>query len=289
MTYDVPPRNLASLNQRMRNQWGDEALILRRRTTMALVVVGQMLPEGAVKGGSAMALRYGAETRFTRDLDAARVNDLATFRSEFEDRLQEGWSGFNGRLVERKPPTPAGVPTAYVMQPFDVKLEYLGQPWCTITFELGHNEIGDANDPELVLAPGIAELFAQVGLPAPAPVPVMPADHQIAQKLHACTTAGSDRARDLVDLQLLSTHETLDLSEVRATCVRLFEYRRAHTWPPTVEPGVDWVTLYAEASAGLEVAETLDAAIAHVNAFIAQIDSTAEEEASAGDSLAATV
>lgn len=80
MSHATPPRNLTALNQRMRNRGGEDALLLRRRTTMALVVVGQMLPEGAVKGGSAMALRYGSGTRFTRDLDAARVNDLATFR-----------------------------------------------------------------------------------------------------------------------------------------------------------------------------------------------------------------
>lgn len=35
---------------------------------MAMVVVGQMLPEGAVKGGTAMAFRYGrGDSRFTQD------------------------------------------------------------------------------------------------------------------------------------------------------------------------------------------------------------------------------
>jgi hypothetical protein len=46
----------------MKNLEEDETLAFRRRTTMALVVIGQMLPEGAVKGGSAMALRYGSST-----------------------------------------------------------------------------------------------------------------------------------------------------------------------------------------------------------------------------------
>ena len=73
---------------------------------MALVVVGQMLPEGAIKGGSAMALRYGRGTRFTQDLDAARVQPLARFRSDFEDSLSTGWAGFTGRLVEKAPPLP---------------------------------------------------------------------------------------------------------------------------------------------------------------------------------------
>lgn len=57
----------------MRNLEGDERLTQRRRVSMALVIVGQMLPAAAFKGGSAMALRYGRGTRFTRDLDAARI------------------------------------------------------------------------------------------------------------------------------------------------------------------------------------------------------------------------
>ncbi|MFT4245553.1 MAG: hypothetical protein QM571_03390 [Micrococcaceae bacterium] len=58
------PRNLTSLNSRLKNLESEDELFLRRRTIMALVVVGQMLPEGVVKGGSAMALRYGGEAHF---------------------------------------------------------------------------------------------------------------------------------------------------------------------------------------------------------------------------------
>ncbi len=45
-------------------------------------------------------------------------------------------------------------------------------------------------------------------------MPVMRADHQVAQKLHALSGEGSERARDLVDLQLLDKGEDLDLSQV---------------------------------------------------------------------------
>lgn len=130
MSYDTPPRNLTALNKRMKNLEGVENLLFRRRTTMALVVVRQMLPEGAVKGGSAMALRYGSGTRFTRDLDAARAGDLEIFRADFEESLRKGWGGFTGRLVERTPPNPPAIPASYVMKPFDVKLDYEGKSWC---------------------------------------------------------------------------------------------------------------------------------------------------------------
>jgi hypothetical protein len=112
----------------------------------------------------------------------------------------------------------------------------------------------------------------------------MSADHQIAQKLHASTTPGSDRARDLVDpvdpvdLQLFGTREQLKLAKVRATCIRLFDYRRAHAWPPSVVEGADWATLYAEAAEGLDVAADVAGAIEWVREFITQIDQASQND-----------
>lgn len=271
MTYTDVPASVRSLEQRIRNLEGDDVLALRRRVGMALVVVGQMLPEGAIKGGSAMALRYGRDTRFTQDLDAARVQPLGKFRADFEEALATGWAGFTGRLIQKAAPRPAAIPPAYVMQPFEVKLDYRGTPWCTVKFELGHNEIGDADEPEHHLAADLAELFTEVGLPSPRPVAVMRVDHQIAQKLHAVSAAGSDRARDLVDLQLLERGTDLDLNQVRATCIRLFEYRRQQPWPPTILAAETWRSLYEEAIEDVDALPTVAEAVAWANDFIGHI------------------
>lgn len=277
MSYRDPPRSVRSLEQRIRNLEGDDGLALRRRVGMALVVVGQMLPEGAIKGGSAMALRYGRGTRFTQDLDAARVQTLARFRGDFEESLASGWAGFAGRLIEKAAPRPTGVPTGYVMQPFEVRLDYLGRPWCSVKFELGHNEIGGADEPEYQLAADLASLFTEVGLEAPRPVPVMRADHQVAQKLHAASEEGSERARDLVDLQLLDMHEELDLVRVARTCIRLFDYRQQQAWPPTIVTGTRWETLYVESAAGLGVLASIDEAVGWANDFIQRIAAALDE------------
>lgn len=238
---------------------------------MALVVVSQMLPEGAVKGGSAMALRYGLGTRFTKDLDAARIQSLQGFRKDFENTLASGWAGFTGRLVERKPPQPPAIPPAYVMQPFDVKLEYLSKSWCTVKFELGHNEIGDADEPEYQLASGLISLFTELGLEQPKPVRVMRTDHQIAQKLHAASSPGNERAKDLVDLQLLDAAEQLDFPQIAKTCIRLFDYRKQQAWPPTIQAGEQWTTLYAEAAEDINVLQTVEEAIEWTNELIQRI------------------
>ncbi|WP_407319022.1 nucleotidyl transferase AbiEii/AbiGii toxin family protein [Isoptericola halotolerans] len=271
MTYTDAPPNVRSLEQRLRNLEGDEGLALRRRVGMALVVVGQMLPEGAIKGGSAMALRYGRGTRFTQDLDAARVQPLARFRRDLEDSLAAGWAGFTGRLVEKAAPRPPSVPSAYVMQPFDIKLAYRGRSWCSVKFELGHNEIGDAEEPELHLADDLRRLLTEVGLEPPRPVRVMRIDHQIAQKLHAVSEPGSERARDLVDLQLLEKDEELDLLQVRATCLRLFEYRRRQVWPPTIAVNEGWDTLYEAATEDVDVLRHVDGAVAWAESSVQRI------------------
>lgn len=275
MNYDSAPTNVRSLEQRLRNLEGDDGLALRRRTAMALVVVSQMLPEGAVKGGSSMALRYGLLTRFTRDLDAARIQPLDRFRSDFEESLVAGWAGFSGRLVEKAAPSPLAVPAAYVMQPFEVELDYRGKSWCTVIFELGHNELGDADEPEYRLAVGLVQLFTEVGLEAPQPVPVMRADHQVAQKLHAVSSVGSERARDLVDLQLLDSGEDLDFGQLAATCIQLFNYRRQQRWPPVIASGDQWDTLYVEAAEGLDVLPTVKEAVAWTNEFVRRIAAAA--------------
>lgn len=139
-------------------------------------------------------------------------------------------------------------------------------------FELGHNEIGDADEPEYQLAADLAGLFTEVGLEAPQPVPVMRADHQVAQKLHAVSERGSERARDLVDLQLLDRGEDLVLPHVRAICVRLFEYRRQQPWPSIVEVGEGWDTLYNAAVEDIEVLPDVEDAVAWVNTLVARIE-----------------
>lgn len=266
--------SVRALDQRLQNVAGrDQTFAYRLRVTVANVVVGQMLPPGVVKGGTAMKIRLGESgSRFTPDLDTARRESLTQFVEAFEDSLATGWHGFTGRLVERAAPKPVGVPTPYVMRPYEVKLAFHGRSWHTVKVELGHNEIGDADDPVYLLADDIARLFAEVGLPRPDPIAVMSTDHQIAQKLHACTGPGNERAHDLVDLQLLESSEDLDLAQVRATAVRLFDYRRAQTWPPTVDAGPTWSGIYDEAATGLDVLPDVAAAVGWANDLIGRID-----------------
>ena len=120
----------------------------RIKRLIAAVVVGQMLPDGAAKGGNALKIRFGKDaTRFSRDLDTARASSLSNYMAKLEDSLAIGWNGFSGAIVPREPASPSGIPAVYVMRPFDIKIAYNGKSWMTLPLEVGHNEIGDATIP----------------------------------------------------------------------------------------------------------------------------------------------
>lgn len=282
---DGPPRNVQSLNHRLRNlavvqgPSDKQRLENRLRRAVANTAISQMLPEGVIKGGTAMKLRIGeVGSRFTPDFDAARTpaTGVEDYLEALEERLRAGWGGFSGRVVELDAAEPVGVPADYVMRPFDVKLEYAGRSFVTVRFELGHDEIGSTAAPDVVMSDQVRELFTMLGLPEPQPVPVLPVAHQVAQKLHACTGVTregiNDRAHDLVDLQLLYQEEGIDLPKTAATARRLFAARQSHPWPPTVRVHPSWPQLYSEAATGLAVRAAVADAVSWANELIARLD-----------------
>ncbi len=261
--------------------------VRRLQRAIANTVVGQMLPPGVVKGGTAMKVRVGETgSRFTPDLDASRIRALSLddYLDRLEERLRLGWGGFTGSITELPPPQPDDVPADYVMQPFDIHLDYEGKRWLTVRFELGRDEVGSTDEIESVLANDIVELFSVVGLPEPQPLPVLSLEHQVVQKLHACTAVNSrtgrnERAHDLVDLQILDQEELIDMAGVHRLGTRLFAARRTHEWPPRVVAYPGWDTLYARAADGLDVLGTVEAAVDWANDFIDRATDSAASSA----------
>ncbi len=232
-----------------------------------------MLPDSAIKGGTGLKLRFGERlTRDTPDVDAAFRGDLDAFRNELAKKLAAGWGGFTGTVTMGAKRIPGPVPEAYVMQPFRVMLKYHGRTFRGIDLEVGYDELEATTKevPEFEMSEDVLSVFAALGLETPAPVRVQPLHHQIAQKLHACTTPRSDRAHDLVDLQLIAP--MTDPALVAATAKRLFRFRTEHPWPPTATEGPDWESLYAEAAEGLDVLPTVAEAIAWLNNYVATLD-----------------
>lgn len=272
-----PPANEHELELALVRRVGrNNARAIADRITMANAIVGQCLCDGvAVKGGSSLRFRYGSEkSRYTMDFDATRRIPLDDFLEEFRRRLSSGWEGFSGEAQLMPQATPRGVPQEYVMQPIRVKLSYRGKSWCSVDLEVSLGEVGCADRATQMPPNGeTVALFSDLGFPAPGPVPLMPLEHQIAQKLHALSDERSHRAHDLVDLQLVMGRERIDLAAVRDVCVRLFAARKRAAWPPQIEPRTDdWETLYSEQKGDLPVLRTVRDAVAWVNNLVSAID-----------------
>jgi hypothetical protein len=127
------PNSRRNLDIALDRVLGGSANTLQVRTVLANTIIGQLLPGGAVKGGSALKLRYGDNaTRFTRDLDTARDEELSVFLEKLDGALKEGWNGFTGRIVPKEPAKPRNIPGEYIMQPFESKRESNGTSWVTV-------------------------------------------------------------------------------------------------------------------------------------------------------------
>ena len=244
------------------------------RSEMANAIVAQMIGEGVVKGGSGLKFRFGENaTRYTSDLDTAWRTGLDEFLVDLKSKLGNGWNGFTGEVIVRKQGTPVGIPFPYIMQPCDVKLSYLGTPWFTVKLEIGHNEIGDADDCDLIEMPKeILDLFEFLCMDKPGPVRAMKLEFQIAQKLHGATSPSSNRPHDLIDLQLILAGRDIDFVKTRELCHKLFYYRRQQPWPPELTKQPGWDEGYAAQRGNLEIQPTVDEAVDWTNDLIIRIE-----------------
>ena len=146
-----PPNSKTNLDRAIQRFAGSNIVANELRVLMANTIVAQLIGQGVVKGGSGLKFRYGdAASRVTLDLDTAWNSSLDSFLKDIKSKLTTGWNGFDGYVVVQKQATPRGIPFEYVMQPCDVKLNYKGTPWFTVKMEISHNEIGNADEIEMI-------------------------------------------------------------------------------------------------------------------------------------------
>ena len=124
----------------------------------------------------------------------------------------------------------------------------------SVPVEVSPVEAGNADAYDSVAS----DALTLVGLPASVAVPCMTLPWQIAQKIHACSEPveaprTNDRARDLVDLQLLEALTVDDpLAETEAACRAVFSARAKHAWPPVLTVQPNWDSIYVRALEGLD-------------------------------------
>lgn len=157
------------------------------------------------------------------------------------------WGAFAGSLVER-PAKPTGIPASYVMKLFDLKLDCGGGsigaqcPWNLVTMRSVTLTIPSS----LWRLASVKCSLLGVSRTTPGGGNARSPPNHL--KMHISIVFGSDRARDLADLRLLDARGRLEFAVVRATCNRLFAYRRIRSWPSSMFEGGGWVTHYTEAA-----------------------------------------
>jgi hypothetical protein len=242
-----PPGNLQGL-ERWIGEWASNEVFspgrLRRRIGLiALVAMIDAVQEGeptfVFKGGAAFELRFGNRARSTSDVDAVFRGNLEDSVTFLQRALAQGWSGFGGSLVDKGTFDVPGVRTS--PRRSIAKLTYVGKPFLSLPIEVAAPEADALTEIDHVLIAPLKEL----GFGAPGPVPLLGVPYQIAQKLHACTTPDTEdhrneRAHDLADLILLDELGTIDLARTKEACLKIFEHRRMHEWPPTILVRPNW-------------------------------------------------
>jgi len=183
------------------------------------------------KGGVAMELRFARAARTTKDFDLGLEGNRAERIRRLADVLQLEFDAFTFRLK----------PEIHEMELADtvrveVAVQYKTRAWQTVDIDLGP---GGAREVDLV-EPAITGL-AEMGLPMAPHVRCLGINEQVAQKLHASTgPQREDRARDVLDIQLVDMLGQLDYAQTRTAAKRIFAERTTHTFPPTATLPAEW-------------------------------------------------
>ncbi len=274
-TYSSPEPFKQALEQRLRTSAKSGADFARKRQLLVfdrfLARVHAALGDAAtLKGGLALELRL-ARARTTKDVDlrmvgspdgilpelraAARLNlgDFMTFEVELDEghpEIQNDGLQYDGVRFRAE----CRLAGKLYGQRFGVDVAF-GDPI------LG--------EPDVVVA---EDVLAFGGI-APPTLRLYPIETHIAEKLHAYTMPRlrpNSRVKDLPDLALLATAQTLDAKRLRKALDQTFTFRRTHALPASVPaPQSTWTTPYLAMAREDELAwPTLDDVTKATQAFL---------------------
>jgi hypothetical protein len=237
-----------ALEQRLRTRAaGDGARLVRDRKRVAFDRLLARLVEAAperwlLKGGYALDLRLSNRARTTRDVDI----DWQAAEEELADALIDAAALETGDFftfeIERTGTPPERLGGSHR---FRTTAHLAGRQFETFLLDVGlpSDPVGEHDTlrtPDLLGFAGIA----------PVEVPAVPLERQIAEKLHAFTRRyGNDqpssRARDMIDIVLMSELASFGFEPLRDVIVRLFAARATHDLPTSLPtPPRDWAVPY---------------------------------------------
>jgi predicted nucleotidyltransferase component of viral defense system len=237
-----------ALEERLRARAaGDDARLARDRKRVAFDRLLARLAETAtdrwlLKGGFALDLRLSDRARFTRDVDLdwrAAEEELLDALIEAAALTTEDYFSFQ---IERTGTPPERLGGSHR---FRVNAFLAGR-----LFETFLLDVALPTDPviehDTLTTPDLLA-FADID---PVEVPAAPLERHIAEKVHAYTRRYGDdqpssRAKDLIDIVLMSELASFEFDRLRQVLVHLFEARATHDLPSAMPaPPGEWAVPY---------------------------------------------
>lgn len=239
---------------------------LRKRVAFErfLVRLGVAAPGAWVlKGAFALDLRLG-RSRTTRDIDLATVEEQPTMMDVLHAACQVPLDDFFTFEARRTNALDRAVGFNAVR--YSVSAELAGRRFEQFPLDVAFEE-PPVLDPEWIRTSGTLQ-FADIDPPE---IPVVALEQHLAEKAHAYTgrygTAGrgSTRAKDLIDVVLISDLAELDAERLHSALEATFHRRDQQPLPLNLPPPPgNWSVAYA--SMAREVGLATDLAVAHAEA-----------------------
>jgi hypothetical protein len=270
-------RDAASFRRAIENRitnevHGDQHLTLWRRRCIAFDrVIARIVRVSAdgfyLKGGLALAYRFGDNVRQTVDMDFA-AGSIDRMREIIRSAVATLLDDFFELRIALEPTKAIIEDKGVVAYRWAIEVLLAGRRFERITIDVGvENSAYDGKLQRIRTQPILA--FADI---LPAEILVIPLEWHIAEKLHAYVRsygdAQSTRVKDLVDLALLSRMGIdIDPAMLRRAIEATFAARKTSIVPSELPPPPEhWRATYATLSNGLDIPH--DLALAHREAAV---------------------
>jgi Nucleotidyl transferase AbiEii toxin, Type IV TA system len=274
-TYTSPQSFKQALEQRLRTATSDGAGLVRKRQLLvfdrflarAIAVLGDAV---LLKGGLVLELRL-ERARTTKDIDLRVTGSPETVLAQLQEAGRKDLGDFMSFEVaaDADQPTIQNDGMQYEGLRFRAECRLAGKLYGQrfgVDVAFGDPILGD---PTTVAADDLLE-FAGV---APPVLRLYPIETHIAEKLHAYTmprVRPNTRVKDLPDMALLATTESLEATRLRAALEATFTFRATHLPPSSLPlPPETWVKPYGEMARENELPwKTLEQVTAAAGSFL---------------------
>jgi Nucleotidyl transferase AbiEii toxin, Type IV TA system len=274
-TYSSPEAFKQALEQRLRTSAKTGAEFARKRQLLVfdrflariVVVLGDA---ATLKGGLVLELRL-ERARTTKDVDLRMTGSPNDILAKLQEAARRNLGDFMTFEVGPDDDHPEiqndGMQYDGLRFRAECRLagKLYGQPF-GVDVAFGDPILGE---PEVVVA---EDVLAFAGI-APPTLRLYPIETHIAEKLHAYTmprARPNSRVKDLPDLALLATAQTIEAKRLRAALEQTFTFRKTHSLPVMLpDPLPAWVRPYAAMAREDQLAwPTLDEVTKAAKAFL---------------------